>query len=227
MFKNRKQLVARICPRLIGVHTGAVASPCRASVPLVALLVFCFTAVGCGRNATDGGAGADEPTAQRRGEESERFDGAPASDGQQRVASRYVKVRACQYRTDSQGILSELPRTFDERADIARIASWFKQLDQGEESPTAASWEPDARVEFFRKDGTLLTVYLDSELEYWTEGAGDWPLPKAFAPYFRSLFAAPQRRHPFDNLNARIESAADANRKGIGMVSKSNPCSRI
>jgi hypothetical protein len=72
-------------------------------------------------------------------------------------------------------------------AKVNHLVAFFTELGQGRVSKIAGGWMTEVRITFFTEDGKELMVQIDPDLEYWTEGHGDWELAPEFKGYLTEV----------------------------------------
>lgn len=80
--------------------------------------------------------------------------------------------------------------------EVERLSSFFSGLGHSRRSKRAAKWGPALSITFCENEASV-TVTVDGDLIWWSEGKGDWPLRPEFKEYFMELL----RKHGASNAN--------------------------
>lgn len=77
----------------------------------------------------------------------------------------------------------------EDPVEVERLWATFFGAGSPKQSDMIGLWEIAYTIIFVREDGTKLEVYLDDELEEWTDRVhGSQRLPRGFREYFRTLW---------------------------------------
>jgi RNA polymerase sigma factor (sigma-70 family) len=79
-------------------------------------------------------------------------------------------------------------KTLTDRAEIAKLVTFFPGVGTGREAPIAGGYVPVARVKLERKGGPTITVQIAPAYEFWSEGKGDWKAKPGLKAHLDQLF---------------------------------------
>lgn len=82
---------------------------------------------------------------------------------------------------------NRLPVAVEDTREVSKLLSFFPGAGSGAESLETGLWGAWLNIEATRQDGSVIQIFVDSDLERWSDKDGDWPLQPGFRRYLRSL----------------------------------------
>lgn len=78
--------------------------------------------------------------------------------------------------------------TVADRAEVARLATFFPGMGRGKKSDIAAGWKAGYRLRFIPAKGNAVQITVHSDGGVWSEGHGDWQAKPGLKEHLDRLF---------------------------------------